>query len=263
MRQLILKENQPFIETLEQAELIIRRAGIVLDELVEGKQLLEVCGFDTSSSNQATVFKRQIEKHALREGQDFTASMQQSTGGRPKNVYHFSINAANHILLAAMTPEGKQARQEAIDLKTDQDRVANLVNNGIAFVSQDMKSLAEVFGLKGNQALLAASRATQKLTGHNPIALLGVELQAERKEKTFTVTELGKACLDGLSGRKVNTLLCEAGLQVRIDKQWELTEAGKTYAELLDTGKSHSNGTPVKQIKWFRSVVDCVREYCL
>ena len=37
MHQLILKENQPFIETLEQAELIIRRAGIVLDELVLGQ----------------------------------------------------------------------------------------------------------------------------------------------------------------------------------------------------------------------------------
>ncbi len=256
MRQLILKENQPFIETLEQAELVIRRAGIVEKEMVDGVQLLEVCGF--SLSNAKARINEQIEKHQLNEGTDFLRSFVK-TAGRPLTLYHFSINAANHILLAAMTPEGKQARQEAIDLKTDQDRVANLVNNGIAFVSQDMKSLAEVFGLKGNQALLAASRATQKLTGHNPIALLGVELQAERKEKTFTVTELGKACLDGLSGRKVNTLLCEAGLQVRIDKQWELTEAGKTYAELLDTGKSHSNGTPVKQIKWYASVADCVQ----
>ena len=91
------------ISTLEQAELTIRRAGIVQNELVEGVQLLEICGF-TSNSPKAQL-DRQIDKHGLSEGKDFYTSMYKTTG-RPQTVYHFSINAANHVLLAAMTPDG-------------------------------------------------------------------------------------------------------------------------------------------------------------
>ncbi|WP_419532968.1 hypothetical protein [Endozoicomonas sp.] len=33
------------------------------------------------------------------------------------------------------------------------------------------------------------------------------------------------------------------------------TNHGKTFCEILDTGKSHHCGTPVKQVKWFQSVL--------
>lgn len=240
--------------TLEQAELAIRRAGIVQNDMVEGRQLLEICGFDTSSSNQATVFKRQIEKHELREGQDFTASMQQSTGGRPKTAYHFTINAANHILLAAMTPEGKAARQEAIDMKLDEALGASMLQ--VEVVSRSCVELAKIFGLEGNQALLSASNAAKKMTGIDPIALLGVELVSDRKEKTFTPTEMGREPeFDNRSGQKMNALLALADLQKNINSQWELTEKGKQFAEVVDTGRKHGSGVPVKQIRWYRSVI--------
>lgn len=101
------------ITTLMQAEVALRSSGIVDDyDMVEGKSLLEICGFDFSSSNQAKVIKRQIERHDLVDGKDFTPSLEQSTGGRPKTVYYFTLNAANHILLAAMTKEGKQVQTE-------------------------------------------------------------------------------------------------------------------------------------------------------
>ena len=128
----------------------------------------------------------------------------------------------------------------------------------LARVLADKKALAELFGLSGNQALLSASRATELMTGFNPANLIGIELKADRKEKIFTVTELGKEFFDGMSARKLNVLFAEAGLQEKIGKHWELTEAGKVHAELLDTGKAHSDGTPVKQIKWFSSATHAV-----
>lgn len=110
------------IQTLEQAELTIRRAGIVQNEMVEGKQLLEICGFEASGTsgrdNSKLVIDRQIERHNLKAGEDFTVNI--VVDGRiRRNVYHFTINAANHVLLAAMTKEGKAARQEAINLKLE------------------------------------------------------------------------------------------------------------------------------------------------
>jgi len=36
---------------------------------------------------------------------------------------------------------------------------------------------------------------------------------------------------------------------------WHLTDSGKAFGVYLDTGKNHSNGTPVQQIKWKHSVL--------
>ena len=218
--------------------------------------MLRLCGLSTKDATDS--IQKQINRHGFIAEKDFSESFRESTGGRPGKIYHFTINAANHVLLAAMTKEGKQARQEAIDLKTDQDRVTNLINNGIAIVSQDMKDLAQIFGLSGNQALLSAAKATEALTGHNPVKLLGVELEADRKEKTYTVTELGREFFDGMSAQKLNRRFEAAKLQNRVAGQWELTEKGKGHAEILDTDKKRSNGTPVKQIKWFKTVVEVV-----
>lgn len=85
---------------------------------VEGRRLLEVCGLDTEKAAQSIA--RQIDKHGFEVEKDFCTSMGKSTGGRTPTVYHFTLNAANHVLLAAMTEKGKAARQDAIDMKVEQ-----------------------------------------------------------------------------------------------------------------------------------------------
>lgn len=107
------------ITTLEQATKHLIDCGAVAFELgqfpVEGKQLLDVCGY--SLSNPRIEITRQIVKHELVEGVDFMRSKDvthQKAGQVPK-IYHFTLNAANHILLAAMTDQGRTARQDAID----------------------------------------------------------------------------------------------------------------------------------------------------
>ena len=107
------------ITTLEQAASHLINIGAVNMEtmIVEGRDLLIACGLDTVRESQS--IKRQIERHQFLDGRDFCTSMGESTGGRPKEVYHFTLNAANHVLLAAMTEQGKAARQEAIEIKTN------------------------------------------------------------------------------------------------------------------------------------------------
>ena len=108
------------ITTLEQAGRHLMDVGAVDTKtmMVEGKRLLEVCGLDVEKAAQSIA--RQIDKHGFEVEKDFCTSMGKSTGGRAPTIYHFTLNAANHALLAAMTEKGKAARQDAIDMKLEQ-----------------------------------------------------------------------------------------------------------------------------------------------
>jgi hypothetical protein len=69
-------------------------------------------------------------------------------------------------------------------------------------------------------------------------------------------TEIGKAL--GLNARQVNQELMRLGLQVRVERKpghykWELTPIGYEYGQLFDTGRRHSDGASVQQIKWYKA----------
>ena len=120
-------------------------------------------------------------------------------------------------------------------------------------------SIAKLCGLKGNQAILSADRATRKLTGESPLELLEItHLHAPVQEQVFTPTQIGEMLNPKLSGQKVNKLLAELGYQVKEGEFWLMTEKGKSLGELMDTQKRHSDGTPVKQLKWYQSIVACL-----
>ncbi|WP_419532967.1 hypothetical protein [Endozoicomonas sp.] len=216
------------ISTLEQAELVIRRKGIVHDEKVEGHQLLKLCGFAKIDN---TSIKRQIEKHGFVEGKDFMPLMAESSGGRPKTVYHFLLNAANHILLSAMTEEGKKARQEAIDDKLKKQRLKQnsvpVFNEQLtpqalleANIATSLKAIAfaEAMGFTGNQKLLSADRLLKSQIGFSPLeAMEQTSLLAPAQTMTFTPTQLGLMLSPPLNPRQVNRLLEAAGLQVKLE----------------------------------------------
>lgn len=119
----------------------------------------------------------------------------------------------------------------------------------------------EIF--KGNQALLSANKATRRVT--NVDVLEGMDathLIADSKEMLLTATDIGKQI--DMSGQKVNQLLEEKGLVISFrdhknKKQYKLTKQGEPMAEVMDTGKKHRDGTPVKQIKWFTRVVEFLK----
>lgn len=126
--------------------------------------------------------------------------------------------------------------------------------------SKALIDLAKLFGLEGNQAVLSASKAAKKMYGYSPLELLEVELISPVKEKTLTPTEIGLQ-LGGLSGQKINKLLEELGYQTNFRDShenivWSPTEKGKSHGEMIDTAKKHNDGTPVKQWKWYASIID-------
>ena len=54
---------------------------------------------------------------------------------------------------------------------------------------------------------------------------------------------------------RINKLLSYLDFQERVGDSWVVTEEGKPYAVILDTGKKHKSGTMVQQIKWKESVI--------
>lgn len=84
------------ITTLEQAGRHLMEVGVVDFETmtVDGKQLLEVCGFSTS--NARAEIARQIERHGFNEGVDYMRSKgaaHQKSGQKPI-IYSFTVPAA-------------------------------------------------------------------------------------------------------------------------------------------------------------------------
>lgn len=120
---------------------------------------------------------------------------------------------------------------------------------------------ARAFGLDKNAAAISANQFVHKLTGVNLLESFGnTHLVAENQEALFfTPTELGKM-IGGLSGQKVNLLLAGAGLQAKVGEHWKPLEAGKDFARLYDTGKKHSDGVPVQQVKWSDTVLPLLKQ---
>lgn len=115
--------------------------------------------------------------------------------------------------------------------------------------------VAKMVGCPKNIAAISANQAVYARTKINLLEELGqTHLIAEnQQEQYYTPTDLGK--LHGLSNQRVNKLLEEAGLQIRIGDKWEPTETGLKHCIILDTGKKHNSGAAVTQVKWLPSVM--------
>jgi len=127
------------------------------------------------------------------------------------------------------------------------------------------KELMALFGINGNMQTLALNNAIRKEFDVNLLENWGVNgLQADTQDQLLTPTDIAERL--GMGKRKVNPTLVEAGLQTsnRDHKDrlyYELTDKGLEHGLYLDTGKKHSDATPVRQIKWYASVIEVLKSY--
>jgi hypothetical protein len=138
-------------------------------------------------------------------------------------------------------------------------------------IMQGFSRLAGLLGLKGNQRALSAAMATHRETGVNVLELTGVtHLDAEIQEQDLNPTLIGARLDPEQTAARVNEILEVIGLQEKhpyISKgkklhYWEITPAGEVVGAIYkDTTKQHSNGTPVKQIRWPVSVIAMVQAH--
>lgn len=123
---------------------------------------------------------------------------------------------------------------------------------------EPMFNIARLIGCDTNAAAISANQAVQAVAGPNLLALMGqTHMEAANQESLyFTPTELGKRI--GVSARRMNALLAEAGLQVKRGEHWEATDAGRALSRIYDTGKQRSSGVPVQQVKWSADVLPAI-----
>ncbi len=120
-----------------------------------------------------------------------------------------------------------------------------------------MLKVAEICGLQGNAAILAANIGVKNVCGVNLLEVIErTHLLADPRGITYTPTQIAKT-IGAQSARVVNIMLEEIGLQRHdADGHWVPTRAGEHLGEWYDTSKRNSEGTPIKQWKWFSDVAD-------
>jgi len=178
--------------------------------------------------------------------------------------YVLKTEAAKRVAMAERTSKGEEVRTyflkcEKVALGKDALTTNNLIEEiGVRSFKATLE-LATLIGFEGNQALLSANQAVQKLHGIDCLALMNkTALVSTNQVQYFTATLLGKN-LD-LSAMKMNALMEKVGLQ-RCERDyknrivWIVTSLGKEHSQIIDTGKRHGDGSPVQQIKWAESVL--------
>ncbi len=121
------------------------------------------------------------------------------------------------------------------------------------------KMILEVAHIKDNQLALALDKVAKHYTGQSMLALSGIVLIAPTKHPILTPTEIGKHF--GVSGKKINELLLKAEYQKKVGKDYEPLELGEPFAVMQDTHKRHSDGTPIRQLKWDSAILSELQDY--
>uniref|UniRef100_UPI00193B22D7 hypothetical protein n=1 Tax=Cysteiniphilum marinum TaxID=2774191 RepID=UPI00193B22D7 len=130
-----------------------------------------------------------------------------------------------------------------------------------AKIMKAAKDALKGFIKDNNQLALSCSQVGFKATGVDLIKLSGVELIANEQKQLLTVTEIGRELNRKLNAQELNKVLAEYGYQqkaqdVKGRNYWAITAKGEPWGVYQDTGKRHSDGAPVRQFKWYSSIID-------
>jgi phage anti-repressor protein len=210
----------------------------------------------------AAWIRERIDQYQFAAGIDyevFSETGNNPSGGRPTTEYAISLDMAKELAMVERNAKGKQARQYFIECerraKSPPANSLPIMRDAIELF-QPFFQVAILIGCDKQAAAISANQAVFAVSGANVLQLMGrTHMEAENQESLFYIPrELGER-LGGISAQKVNKMLAASGFQAKVGDQWEVTEAGKRFARIYDTGKKHSSGVPVQQIKWSAEVI--------
>lgn len=132
-----------------------------------------------------------------------------------------------------------------------------LIKTAVKDIGGTADAIAEVFGVKKGMATAAAMKMVGSAYGIDTAPLMPL-LPAESTPSYMTPTAIAKRLRilnkkGNPDPKEVNRRLAEAGLQERRDKEWILTDKGKTYGEAKPyTNNGHSGYV----INWYDTVLE-------
>jgi phage regulator Rha-like protein len=173
-------------------------------------------------------------------------------------IEYFSDKRDSLVIVARLSPEFTAVivdRWQELEGTHIEPNLLQMQEQSLRLTVSAMEA-AKAYGFNGNHAVLSADKAIKAMTGVSVLALMSVELVKEQQLLNLTATDIGKQLRPALSAIKTNLLLQDKGYQEKLGAAWSPTEKGKPYALFLDTGKKHSDGTPVTQLKWLSSIIE-------
>lgn len=115
-------------------------------------------------------------------------------------------------------------------------------------------ALCEIFGIERQVAIEKAICLAEKNHGIDLGAIKPLVRTVRTEARTISLDGIGARL--GIRAKDVNLLLKNAGLQMKIGKEWRITNKGKNYGEEMPFER---NGHSGYQIRWNESVVDALR----
>lgn len=201
-------------------------------------------------------------------------------GRRPSKEYWLNEEQALSISAASDAPLAPEVRHMLIkvfvawrrgDLPQAPVKVNVPTNERLAVAREGrlqfkmFRSVARDIGLKGNQAVLSANRATKMTTGFDVIGALGVtHIDAEVNQPDLRPSDIADR-LALRSAQEANKLLVRFEYQNALRDHkghvyYELTPKGERAGGVFkDTDKKTGHGVPIKQLMWASRIVDLLR----
>lgn len=207
-------------------------------QTVNGRDLHAFLGVGKDFTNWA---KDQIARARLKENRDFVVYAEKGvnpSGGRPTMEYHFTIEASKHIAMMSGTDKGFEAREYflecervAIQSKFSAPMLPALPDTIAASALSAWMQAASVLSVPAHFAQTESVKAVKARYGVDfaPLLTHSQALDAIREDEEM-LEPADLAVRFGIkSGKEMNSLLCEAGLQVHgHGGQWVPTESGRS-----------------------------------
>lgn len=248
--------------------------GNSLVQTVNARDLHTFLGVGKDFSNW---IKDRISQYNFAENSDFAVfagSGGNPSGGRPSIEYAISIDMAKEMAMVERNEKGKQVRQYFIECERQARAVTGSSSRPSAQIAvarearlqyRMFRGMLKDLGIKGNQAVLSANRATVLTTGFDAMGALGItHAPAEVNEPDLSPSDIAKR-LGLRTAQEVNKRLLQYGYQSahrdhKARLYYELTPKGERAGGVFkDTGKRSGNGVPVKQLMWAAGICDRLR----
>lgn len=195
----------------------------------------------------------------LDEDEKNTVRISDGTSGNP-NMNVINEPGLYALILRSNKPEAKQfsrwMRHEVLPSIRKTGSYSMFKDNPAipSGVIESAKLIFETAGIKDNQLALALDKVHKSYTGRSALEAGGITLTAPTQNQILTPTEIGSHF--GVNAHRVNEILAGAGYQRKINGRWEVLQPGRPYAIVQYTGNRHTDGTPVRLLKWDGSILN-------
>ena len=200
---------------------------------------------------------------------DELTSVKLNSGGQMREMKAVNEYGLYNLILGSRKPEAKQFKRWIThDVlpsirkhgKYELPKIAphprcktRLIGTAIKDIGLTARMIQEVFHVREGLALSKATVLIEMTYGVDLEPVKELLPPAEHDVGSLTPTQLAKMIGD-TTNRAVNKALVELGFQVKTDKGYELTDAGKEYGEMVPFTSKNSKHTGY-QPKWNTKVI--------